>query len=172
MKNLNRQLAKNARYAAAPGAPYNDDEAQIVGQELERINRSGQSLTPENVVESATSPDSPLHRFFTWDDALAAYAWRKQEARLVVNHLMVVVSHGDEPVAVRAHFSVTQAEHGNDEEPAQEYVSVRAVMGDKAMRSQLKRQAIREFQSLSRKYQNLGFDEFQAVYQAVDALAD
>ena len=48
--------------------------------------------TPESIVEYARdNKDSELHKCFTWDDTIAAEKWRKQEARLIVCSLQVVV---------------------------------------------------------------------------------
>lgn len=48
--------------------------------------------TPDSIVAYAqTYPGSELHKCFTWDDTKAAENWRKQEARMLVCSLKVVV---------------------------------------------------------------------------------
>lgn len=47
-------------------------------------------LTPNAVVEAARAITSPLHRFFTWDDAEAAEAHRREQARKLIGRIKVV----------------------------------------------------------------------------------
>ena len=59
-------------------------DAQLVGEELEQIERNS-TITPEHVVEYAErNKDSELYKCFEWDDSEAAKKWRLQQARLVI----------------------------------------------------------------------------------------
>lgn len=48
-------------------------------------------LTPDLVLEAASDPDSPLHSYFTWDDAEAAHKRRLDEARTLIRAVKVEV---------------------------------------------------------------------------------
>lgn len=57
---------------------------------------SGQSvLLAEDVVQAARSPDSPLHRFFEWDDSKAAHQYRVSQARKLIQQVQVWMPLGD-----------------------------------------------------------------------------
>lgn len=45
------------------------------------LHREHGVITPALVVEAATPADSPLHRYFDWDDSTAAHKWRIEQAR-------------------------------------------------------------------------------------------
>ena len=75
-------------YRAAPGAQYNHDQAQEIGTFLEK-HPSWPSITTEEAVEAAEPPDSPLHPFIEWDNDKAAAQYRKQQARHLLNHLII-----------------------------------------------------------------------------------
>lgn len=61
-------------------------DAQLVAEEIMDI---GESATPEQIVNRAEDKSTELHKCFTWEDTEAAKKWRLQEARQVVNHLVV-----------------------------------------------------------------------------------
>jgi hypothetical protein len=63
--------------------------APLVGAELERMAEQG-SLTAERVVESARPTDAVLHPEFEWDDAVAAEAHRRHQARTMIRAIEVV----------------------------------------------------------------------------------
>lgn len=53
---------------------------------------SKQQLTPDNVIEAARDPKSPLHGEFTWDlKAAAMMTWRSQ-ARALISHFQISVT--------------------------------------------------------------------------------
>lgn len=54
------------------------------------ITGIGETATPEQILEFAKNPESELHKCFEWDDSIAAYRYRLQQARTVVCHLVVV----------------------------------------------------------------------------------
>ena len=76
-------------YRAAPGAVYTHKQAQEIGTFLER-HPKWPALETEDVVEAARPDDSPLHPFLEWRDGVAANLYRKQQARHLVNHLVIL----------------------------------------------------------------------------------
>ena len=50
----------------------------------------GEVATPEQILEFAKNPCTELHKCFEWDDSVAAYRYRLQQARTVVCHLIVM----------------------------------------------------------------------------------
>ena len=58
-------------------------EEKIV--ELKRIaSANDNKLEPEVVVQEASSDDSPLHKYFEWDDSVAGQRWRVHQARMMI----------------------------------------------------------------------------------------
>jgi len=80
-------------YKAAHGARFNDEQAQVFGEELERIEARYGKITPSVVVSEAKHKESPMHGQFTWDDTEAAIAHRKWEARRLIGTLEVEIRH-------------------------------------------------------------------------------
>ena len=54
-------------------------------------------LRPADVVVAATPPSSPLHKYFTWDDAKAAHEHRLDQARRLMR-VTVLVREGPETI--------------------------------------------------------------------------
>jgi hypothetical protein len=66
-------------------------ERREAEQALQTLADAGQgTLTPDIVVEVARDPASPLHRYFTWDDAEAAASYRLEQARTLIRSVRVV----------------------------------------------------------------------------------
>ena len=74
--------------------------------ELNRMAKGNAGrITPQQVVDAARNPDSPLHQFFEWDDQTAAERYRLVQARTLlraatttvqIDHLKIAV-----PVFIR-----------------------------------------------------------------------
>lgn len=63
------------------------------------------SISPEEVLEKARNEKSELHKCFEWDDSTAAEKFRLQQARQIIQLLVIVPQKKtDEPVRV---FSIT-----------------------------------------------------------------
>ena len=75
-----------------------------VKQALEALEEGGM-LLPANVVDAARSPRSPLHRYFSWDDGVAADKWREEQARQLIRSVTIKVNSAN-AVVVRAYVSL------------------------------------------------------------------
>jgi hypothetical protein len=60
-----------------------------VAQELAKLEDRSGRITPEQVVEVARDPSSPLHPLFVWDDGEAAEKYRLDQARGVIRSCRV-----------------------------------------------------------------------------------
>lgn len=63
--------------------------AQVAGEELQRIREKHDGITPAAIVDESRPTTAPLHPAFTWDDAVAAENWRRDEARHIVRSVRV-----------------------------------------------------------------------------------
>ena len=80
------------KYTRTPGAKISEKEAGVYGRELKRlVDKNGGMLTTELVVNAASDPQSPIRRFFEWDDKRAAGSWRLRQANKLINFIAVEV---------------------------------------------------------------------------------
>ena len=84
MKTIEKKV-----YTAREGAPFKKDEAQVLGEYIEKNNLS----TPEEIVQDAIKEESPFHNLIEWNRDEAAEQWNLQQARSIVNHLEVEITY-------------------------------------------------------------------------------
>lgn len=66
------------------------EKQEAIHAVLTRLEKQGR-LTPDNTIEEARNPKSPLHGEFTWDlQAAAMMTWRSQ-ARALISHFEIAV---------------------------------------------------------------------------------
>jgi hypothetical protein len=75
-------------YLARPGSRLKDEDAAEIGPELRRLYEEGQRTAPD-IVEAARPEASPLHRFFEWQDDVAAELYRHTQARSLVRSIII-----------------------------------------------------------------------------------
>lgn len=167
IKALNALVARNQRYAAASGAGYNDEEAQVLGGLMEHMRLQGVEVTPHNLLQIATPPESPIHKHFTWDESKAADEWRKQEARHILNHLVIVMPTPSGPVTRKACFSITVSAEPSETRPAS-YYHVGEIAGDDELKSHIRDNAWKELRAWVSKYGHFNFQEFEAIERFVN----
>jgi hypothetical protein len=90
--------------------------AEVVGKECERLEREGR-LTAKELVNESRPKDAPLHNEFEWRDKVAGELWREQQARHIINSV-VVINECKEPQRVFFNIEVKE----------QEYYSVDTIM--------------------------------------------
>jgi hypothetical protein len=136
-------------------------DPQRVGQELEAIRGVAGGLTARAVVDAARPKKHYLHRYFTWDDAIAAARYREDEARHLIRS--VVVRFTDEPtstVPVRAFVAI-----GKDED---RYMPTSVVLSQEKLRAKLLARAVEELRWFKQKYRDLS--ELAGVFRAIETL--
>jgi hypothetical protein len=69
-------------------------------------------LTPECVLEAAEDEDSPLHRFFEWDNDEAAHQYRIDQARRLIRGVRVVVTYEDHEVSMPRYVRDLEVDEG------------------------------------------------------------
>jgi len=108
--NKGRKGFVDMKFRVVPGSRIRKGDAQMLGQTFERLKKSG-PLTAERVLDEATSANSPLHKYFTWDDAAAAHQYRLEQARRLLRSIEVVIEDAKgKQVNMRAYYSVKDAE--------------------------------------------------------------
>lgn len=86
------------KYLARTGNYYirTNEEAQEVGEFIEQAFPTG-VLNAEDLVRVAENPATPVHRYFEWDDAKAANAYRVSQARHILRAIVTRVNDHEIP---------------------------------------------------------------------------
>lgn len=157
---------KVARYEWAEGTRVkgaDDADPNIVGKHLDLLRKhSHGELTPEDVVKDARRNNSPLHRFFEWNDTKAAEQHRLAQARGLIRAVVAIYVAPDKPARkMRAFVHI-------NEPGAQHYRATDHAMSQTRTREIVVRQAWREFQAWRRRYEEI--DEFARLFEEADKL--
>jgi len=152
-------------YIATKGAPFKKVLAQKYGKELERIsNLNNGQLDAKNVVETAKDKSSPLHDYFEWDTSKAAENFRVYQARLLINHITVIVKYNGSQRETKAFFSVNSTPDG--EKMNKTYVTINRVLGEPELRSQVIKTALSEAEYWKSKYTQ--YVELGKIFNAIE----
>lgn len=132
-------------------------DAQLVADEIASI---GDSATPEQILDKARNPNTELHKCFEWDNEKAADAYRLQQARQVVCHLVIKETVAENRPPIRFFF---KTESGGGYQPTQ------IILQDQDKHQELVASVMRDLIAIRNKYKNLA--EFDSVFSAIDELA-
>jgi hypothetical protein len=156
------------KFEAAEHGIVTKTDAPIVGKELVRIEKKSGAITPQIVVESAQPSQSPMHKYFTWDDGEAADKCRLDEARQLVRSVVIVrVTKDDSGDSIRAFVSV-KSSNGEKAFDGQAYISTVRALRHATYREQVLADALRELNAWKDRYQHL--KELSAIVGAIEQL--
>lgn len=167
---------RNSSYAWRWNMPV---KAEIVGAELEKIQEEHGELTPVIVVDAARSSDNPMHRLFTWDDAVAGERYRHTEAQFIlrnlrINYIRKEDEDDEEPrvLRVRAFVNVemqddTEGEEAEEPTEARRvYLSTSVAFQNPQHRRYVLDQAKTELETWRNRY--AAFKEFDGIVREID----
>lgn len=85
---------------------FQQKDAQVVGSRIAKIAGSLDQArrSPELLVEDGRDPDSPLHRYFEWNDKKAGDQFRVGQAKKILSYLYVVVPRTTKTPAVEVNL--------------------------------------------------------------------
>lgn len=126
-------------YVAHSGSLYSDKDAKVIGPVLTELAEHG-GVTTRDVVDAARSQNSPLHRYFEWDDKIAADKFRLETARAMLANIRVRYIDGDEQPREARAFQVTRKAL-YDHEP-RKYRTFQVLHGDSAFAAQMMENAL------------------------------
>lgn len=151
------EFAEGARFQ--PGADTTDPKT--VGKRLDQLRRQCKGeLTPEDVVEDAKDPSSPLHGFFEWSNTKAAHQYRLQQARGLIRSVVAVyVSETEPAIRQRAYVHVPEA-------GAPHYRDTAQAMSQTKTREMVLRRAWEELQHWRKRYKEM--QEFAELIGVID----
>jgi hypothetical protein len=111
-------------------------------------------LTPRLIVEDARPETSPIHNHFEWDNAVAAEAYRLEQARDLVRSVRVSYTAPSGREEKTRAFVNLQREGA----PSRDYTPVEEVAADPVLQALALREAERAWRELYERYKHL--DEF------------
>lgn len=82
-------MAKKAK--APPKTSPVRTQLMIRAAAIKALERDGR-LTARRLVDAARNPRHPMHRDFTWDNAVAGEAFRIDQARMLIAQVRVVIT--------------------------------------------------------------------------------
>lgn len=133
-------------------------------QELERIRKdNGGILKPPKVVDEARDPSSPLHDWFTWDDSEAGERYRIIEARKLIRVHVTEIPQNKQ--TVRAYVSLSR-----DRKAGGGYRQTQEVLDNSALRREMLREAMRDFELFEKKYRHL--EELSELFEGADKVRE
>lgn len=145
-------------------------EAAVVGKTLSNIQREMSVITPKIVVEKASDPRSPLHKYFEWDDTVAAQKHREWQARFLITSVHIVDAHSENQSPIRAFVNVSP--DGDDGDPfvaSRGYVATSSIAGKQNYESQVISYAKNQLVGWKKRFGN--YREFFGVVKEIEKLA-
>jgi hypothetical protein len=136
--------------------------AATFGQHYEQLQRQHAEIDAELLVQSATSPTSPIHHAFEWDNQIAGHQYRLTQAR----HMLAAVMAIDEAIPDRGPTKFLVSVVSKAEEPSMKvYVPLVTAMANPVRRQEVLQQALRELRAFQVKYREL--TELAGVFEAL-----
>lgn len=153
-------------------------QADVVADELKRINEKYQGVDPRDVVTEAEPVDAPLHPAFTWNDQKAAYRYRLYEARNLIRAVHVVDEATGEDLGCEFVRVTTGGDDEDDDSAQTKYLPRATVVADKDLFESAIRGLIEKLKGAERSLSDLekeasrlkGKPKARAVRQASQAV--
>lgn len=163
-------------------ALYSQEQANVIGHHLTELFETSGELEPaDTIVNDATDPSSPIHKFFEWDSEVAACKYRKHQARRMMIMIVAIVTvPGDEEeielslpafvnVKIVAHEEGDPLDESAAHRPArrQGYTTSALAMAKPHQRKYLLDQALRDAESFMAKHRAFADDELRDIFDAI-----
>ena len=145
-----------------------ESKKQTIVRELDKImDKHGGKLDDKIVVDEASDPKHPLHRYFEWDDAKAGYEYRRDQARkliaLKVTVRVVYEASSKPPVPVRVPVrDLINTTRGQGWEPRSE------VLNDREKRERFVTSAYAELRRWCMRYADV--KELAKIRSAIESM--
>lgn len=139
-------------------------DATLAAKVFEQLSDENR-LNAENVVEVSKPEEAVLHDDFEWVDSIAAFEYRKHQARNILNSLVVIEEETPEEQPIRYCFKI--------EEKTNNYTPLNVIMQSAESTGALIRKAISELQAYRMKYDTIikkchGEIEIQALSEKLE----
>ncbi len=135
---------------AKKGASFSNEKAQVIGEELTRIQaKNNGALTAPQVVKEAQKKKSLLHPYFDWEDNEAAKKWRLWQARNLINHIDITYVDNGVEKTKPMYLNIKKVDN---EEGERAYVDIITVGNSEYMRQQALKDALSQLIHWREKY--------------------
>ena len=156
---ISAERSKNmSAYKWKTGSKFNV-KAEVAGKVFEELEQTV-GLNAQNLVDASRSEDAPMHKAFEWNDAKAGEEWRKQQARVYINHLEIVVDSENEDVPVTRAF----VQYKKDEN----YENIITVLSDPVKSNSFFEMGMKMLKDFKKRYGEV--KEFAKVIAEIDKL--
>ena len=159
-------------YRAAPGAMFNDDEAQAMGEFIRQFSDDHGGVNPKDLLAAAQG--SPLEARLEWDNVIAANKHRLHQIYDTLIHIEAVIKAPDGSERYHRAFYPTRiivSFDGGDEQPIpviiSAYYPTEQILADPVLREQQVEWALNRFRSARKTFSEL--KELRSIFEAIDA---
>lgn len=175
-----------SKFTAKNGSRLDNEQAEIIGERIEALSQFG-IIHPVDLVNDARPLSSPIHDYFEWDDAEAAEAYRREQARYYLRSICIKAEGLPEPVRafqqVRVKITKTgfvavdsaaTEEDGQNNEVLTGFLPLHVILDSRDLLRQVindAARALRESQKRLAQYERLRGVAEGAVQQALDELS-
>jgi hypothetical protein len=132
-----------------------------IGERLDDLSGADGEISPDEVVEDACDPSSPLHDEFEWNDAEAAHQYRLDQARYILRAFVSTWVEAGVEIEATSYVSLVE----DVETP---YREVRRVLSNKELRAQMQAQALKELREWRNRYTHI--KELKDLFDYIDGL--
>jgi hypothetical protein len=140
--------------------------ANIVGAEMEKIEKRDGEVTNRSLLEAGRPEDSPIHSLFEWNDGKAAELYRLKQANDVITHIHIIVEeHPKQPY--RGFVNIQESD--GQTEPGR-FINIKAAMANEETRKVVLSAALAEMKRFAAKYQQ--YKELSEVFEAINRVAE
>lgn len=152
-------------------------DANVVGQELERIEAEEGYVSKENFLDASRPEEAPTHEIFEWNDAVAAEKYRLHQSGEVIRVLRVTVEEtepeevkltcvqADENKAVLNARAYVNTERNNNHDKGK-FSNIQSALEDKDKRRIVLENALYEYKRMKEKYDYL--EELSIIGKAIE----
>ncbi len=146
---------------------FKQEDADIWGVEVDRIERTTGSRNPKVVLEDATNIHSPLHGYYNWDDSQVAHAYRLGRTGMFMRQY--TVEYEDEDGEIRQVLDTSFIEYEDEEGNTQEtYEATVSVLDDETKSLAHLRRAVKHVRGF--RLDLAVHPEAKSLVRALDAL--
>lgn len=153
-------------------AKSTDIPADVAYKTLLKIKReNGGRLTPNDVVDFAKDPSSPMHSWFTWDDSEAARLFRLSEAGSLIRSIEIIYK--ETPKTERRAFELSIRKKVGDPESKTVYSTAEEAAADPDNHARLIAEAVRTLMAWRKRFAALQelHHLMSKIDEAVESLA-
>lgn len=147
-------------------------KSNVTDEVLRLVAQADDHAAPRVLLDAARDPASPLHRYFTWDDGVAAERYRLAQAGALYRTVrMQIVRLDAEAREIKFELirGITSVPDDRKKKNSKSYGRTRVVMSDQQRRASVLRGIVREMVALRNKYAK--FSELHDVWVVIDDAA-